>query len=102
VVRRVREKRGAAERAVQRCAGAGTAAPLDAADSLLYLAATLLTGALSWLLISRPGYGLLIGAVFSIYVLYAQRYGVLNFLPTVVIVGSLSITSTRWTLAGGG
>jgi hypothetical protein len=41
---------------------------------------------------------LLIGAVFSIYVLYAQRYGVLNFLPTVVIVGSLSITSTRWTL----
>lgn len=59
----------------------------------LYLAATLVTGVLGWLLADRPGYGLLLGAVFSIYVLYAQRYGLLNFLPTVIIVGSLSISS---------
>lgn len=59
----------------------------------MYLAATLVTGALGWLLADRPGCGLLLGAVFSIYVLYAQRYGMLNFLPTVIIVGSLSISS---------
>jgi len=58
----------------------------------LYLGATLLTGALSWALFGRPGYGLLGGALFSIYVLYAQRYALLHFLPTVVIVGSLSIS----------
>ncbi len=59
----------------------------------LYLGATLLTAALSWLLIDRPGYGLLAGALFAIYVLYAQRYSWMNFLPTVVIISSVSITS---------
>ena len=58
----------------------------------LYLAATLLTGVLSWVLLDRPGYGLLGGGLFSIYVLYAQRYAWLHFLPTLVIVGSLSIS----------
>lgn len=59
----------------------------------LYLGATLVTAALSWLMIDRPGYGLLAGALFTIYVLYAQRYSWLNFLPSVVIVASISITS---------
>lgn len=58
----------------------------------LYLSATLLAGLLSWILVERPGYGLLGGALFSIYVLYAQRFGLLNFLPTVAIVGSLSVS----------
>ncbi|NVM79988.1 hypothetical protein FHW83_005830 [Duganella sp. SG902] len=60
---------------------------------LLYAGATLLTGALSGLLTGRPGYGLLVGALFSIYVLYAQRYNWLNFLPSVVIVGSLWVSN---------
>ncbi|MYM66952.1 hypothetical protein GTP45_08945 [Pseudoduganella sp. FT55W] len=53
-----------------------------------YVAATLLTGVLSWLLLDRPSYGLLLGAVFSVYVLYAQRHSGLNFLPVAVIIAS--------------
>lgn len=58
---------------------------------VLYLTATLLAAALSWLLLDRPGYGLLGAGLFSIYVLYAQRYNWLNLLPSVVIVVSVSV-----------
>jgi hypothetical protein len=57
----------------------------------LYLAATLFTALLSWLLADRPGYGLLVGGLFSIYVLYAQRFNWLNLLPSAVIVGSVMV-----------
>lgn len=58
----------------------------------LYLAATVLTGVLSWALGGPPGYGLLAGGLFSIYVLYAQRHPMLNFLPSVVIIASVSLS----------
>jgi len=54
----------------------------------LYVGATVLAAVLSWLLAGRPGYGLLLGALFSIYVLYAQRYNWLNALPSMVLIGS--------------
>ncbi|MYM22513.1 hypothetical protein GTP46_07640 [Duganella sp. FT135W] len=60
--------------------------------AVLYLVATLFTAALSWLLLDRPGYGLLGAGLFSIYVLYAQRYNWLNLLPSVIVVGSMWIT----------
>jgi hypothetical protein len=57
---------------------------------ILYSAATLLTAAMSWLLTGHPGYGLLAGGLFSIYVLSAQRYSWMNFVPSVVIVIAVS------------
>ncbi|MTV38469.1 hypothetical protein [Duganella radicis] len=57
----------------------------------LYVGATVLTAVLSWLLAGHPGYGLLLGALFSVYVLYAQRYSWMNLLPSVVIVSSTMV-----------
>jgi hypothetical protein len=57
----------------------------------LFLASTLATSVLCWLLLDHFGYGLLMGGVFTLYVMYAQRYQWLNLLPSAVIVASISI-----------
>jgi hypothetical protein len=58
----------------------------------LYLGATLLTAVLGGVLLGHAGYGLLAGGLFSIYILYAQRYYGLNFAPSVIVIGSLWVS----------
>lgn len=56
----------------------------------LYIAWTVVTALLSGLLLGHAGYGLVLGGVFSIYVLLSQRYWI-NLLPSVLIVASLTL-----------
>jgi hypothetical protein len=57
----------------------------------LYLGCTLVTAAMSSVLIGHGGYALVCGGMFSVYMLFAQRYALLNLFPSVVILVSVSM-----------
>jgi hypothetical protein len=58
--------------------------------AVLFAGCTLATAMLAGLLVGHAGYGLLCGALFGVYILFAQRYPVLNLLPSMVIVLAVS------------
>jgi len=58
--------------------------------ALLFAACTLATAALGAWLVGHPGYALVCAGLFSLYILFAHRYPLLNFLPSVVIISTVS------------
>ena len=57
----------------------------------LYLLCTLATAAMAALLLGHGGYALVCGGLFSVYMLFAQRYAMLNLFPSAVILLSVSM-----------
>jgi hypothetical protein len=58
---------------------------------VLYLACTLVMAAMASALIGHGGYALVCGGMFSVYMLFAQRYALLNLFPSAVILVSVSM-----------
>lgn len=56
-----------------------------------YLACTSVTAAMASVLLGHGGYALVCGGMFSVYMLFAQRYAMLNLLPSAVILVSVSM-----------
>lgn len=54
--------------------------------ALLLSACTLASAALGWLLLGHPGYVLLAGGLLSVFMLFANRYPLMNLLPTAIIL----------------
>jgi uncharacterized protein YunC (DUF1805 family) len=73
------------------CLVPGLRSRLMTLTALLFVACTLATAALAAVLFGHAGYALVCAGLFTVYMLFAHRYPVLNFLPSVAIVFSLSI-----------
>jgi hypothetical protein len=72
------------------CLVPGLRSRLMTLTALLFAACTLASAALATLLVGHPGYALVCAGLFSVYILFAHRYPLLNFLPSVVIILSVS------------
>ncbi len=57
----------------------------------LYLGCTLASAALGWLMLGHPGYVMIVGGALTVFILFAHRYPYINLLPSVIILGSLSL-----------
>ncbi|SHN11673.1 hypothetical protein SAMN05192549_104416 [Duganella sacchari] len=76
----------------------GLRANLMRLTALLYIACTLATGALGWLLLGHPGYVLLTGAALGVYSLFTSRYAWLNTLPSFIMIIFFSINNRNATI----
>jgi hypothetical protein len=61
--------------------------------AVLYGACTAAAAVMVAVVVGHPGYALVAGGLFSAYVLFAQRYTLLAFLPSAVILASVSMNN---------